>query len=352
MRGWQAIPQQLILKLTYCILFLVLSSSFIIAMLFRDTLSLGVLKIFYVIGTTWLACMLYFTFFFLFTDLIYLANKFIHFLPDSIVLNYRQIQVILCFIFIAVALIIGNYRFNNPVIDTYELKIAKKAGNRKELRIVAISDIHLGLSIDKGKLKKYVAKINDLKPDVILIGGDLIDNSIRPLNEEHLENELNKMDASLGIYACLGNHEYISGVEKSLAFFSKTKINVLIDQAVCVDSSFWVIGRDDRSNLRRHFIEDLVKKIDLSLPILLLDHQPYYLDEAQRNGIDFQFSGHTHNGQIWPGNLIVKKVYELGYGYKLKGKTHVYVSSGLGLWGPMFRIGSKSEIVVFNIYFE
>jgi len=115
-----------------------------------------------------------------------------------------------------------------------------------------------------------------------------------------------------------------------------------------VDSSFYIIGREDRSTPSRKTISELVKNLDKTKPLILLDHQPFHLEEAEDNNIDFQFSGHTHNGQFVPGVFFVNKMYELGYGFMKKGNTNYYVSSGLGLWGPQYRIGTQSELVVIN----
>ena len=297
--------------------------------------------------------MVYFFLFFLITDIIALFNHWLHFLPENITVHFRQIQVYGASAIIAVMLIFGYYKFSHPSINTYDIKINKKAGERKELRVVGISDIHLGLSIDKKRLSQYVDQINVLNPDIIVIAGDLIDNSIRPLNSERMEEELNRLNAPLGIYMCLGNHEYISGIDSSLDFLKKTKITLLADSVAYIKNSFWVLGRNDRiaGNLRRP-LADLLAKTNKDEPIFLLDHQPFHLEDAEKNGVDFQFSGHTHNGQLFPGNLIAKKIFELGHGYKRKGNLHVYVSSGLGLWGPLFRIGTESEIAVFNVKFD
>lgn len=110
-----------------------------------------------------------------------------------------------------------------------------------------------------------------------------------------------------------------------------------------------MVGRDDRSNHQRKKLTEIVSGLDHKKPIILLDHQPFHLKEAEENGVDLQISGHTHNGQFFPGQFFVKRMYDLGYGYMKKGKTHYYVSSGLGLWGPQFRIGTQSEIVVINL---
>ena len=125
---------------------------------------------------------------------------------------------------------------------------------------------------------------------------------------------------------------------------------MLIDDAVQVDNSFWVIGRNDRSQ-KRKMLPELIAHTDTTQPLILLDHQPYLLRDAEKNGIDLQISGHTHNGQVWPINLLVKRIFEVGYGYKQKGNTHIYTTSGLALWGAPARIGTQSEMVVFNLQF-
>jgi predicted MPP superfamily phosphohydrolase len=249
--------------------------------------------------------------------------------------------------------IYGYYHFNHPKIVEKDITISKKAGYFKELKIVGISDLHLGINLGKKQMKRYVKLINDQHPDLILIAGDIIDNTPRPLEKEKMWEEFEQLHAPLGTYACLGNHEYMSDIEPSLAFINKTNIRLLTDDAALVYNSFWIIGRDDlQGNPNRKPLPDLLAKTDTTLPLILMDHEPYHLEEAEQYGIDLQFSGHTHDGQLWPGSLLVKKIYELACGYMKKGNTHYYVSSGLGLWGPLFRIGTDSELVVINIRFE
>ncbi len=350
-KGWHVVSAHLIPRIVYSVIFWTIANLFIVAMVFRNTWPIDCLKVIYAIGTTWLACMMYFLLFFLITDIIGLLNRWLHFLP-ALPVSYRMVQIVLSSTVILALLVTGYFRFTHPAIDTYQLKIDKKAGERKELRVVALSDLHLGLLIDKKRLQGYIDKINALHPDVVFIAGDVVDNSTRPLNEEKMYEEFQRLNAPLGVYMCLGNHEYISGIDSSLEFLRKTGIHLLVDSVAEVDHSFYVIGRDDHSNVKRKSLKNMVAEIDSSKPVFLLDHQPFYLEDAEKNGVDFQLSGHTHNGQLWPGNLIVKSMYELGHGYKQKGKTHIYVSSGMTLWGPLFRIGTQSEITVFEITFE
>lgn len=222
----------------------------------------------------------------------------------------------------------------------------------RSLKIVAVSDIHLGYGTDKTMLKGYVERINALQPDLILIGGDLIDNSVVPLRAERMEEELSQLKAPLGIYMVPGNHEYISGIEESIDFIRQTPITLLRDTAVTLPNGIQLVGRDDRHNSRRQSLEELTANLAPSRPVILLDHQPYHLKQTEDAGVDLQFSGHTHHGQIWPLSLVTDYLFELSYGYKSFGNSHIYVSSGLSLWGPPFRIGTDSELVVFDITFK
>ena len=114
-----------------------------------------------------------------------------------------------------------------------------------------------------------------------------------------------------------------------------------------MNDDLYLAGRDDKHNPNRKELKDLLSTT-ANKPVIVLDHQPYHLEDAANNNVDLQISGHTHNGQFFPANLVVKSMFELGYGYLRKGNTHFYVSSGLGLWGPQYRLGSRSEMVVVN----
>jgi predicted MPP superfamily phosphohydrolase len=233
-----------------------------------------------------------------------------------------------------------------------EIIIRKSAGNYRELKIVGLSDLHLGENIDKNRLKQFIQQINSQNPDMVFIAGDIVDNNIFPLMQEKMWEEFAQISAPLGVYACLGNHEYISGVEPCMDFFRKTDIQLLVDSAALINNSFWLIGRDDlQGNPERKSLSDLVTETDTIRPLFLLDHEPMNLNDAAQNGIDLQFSGHTHRGQLWPFSLLIERMYEVSYGYFRNGNTQYYITSGIGLWGPPFRIGTDSEIIVFNIRF-
>jgi predicted MPP superfamily phosphohydrolase len=171
-----------------------------------------------------------------------------------------------------------------------------------------------------------------------------------PVIKQNMAEELRTIKARYGVFAINGNHEHYAETPTATADYLKSAgIKVLRDEVCLVDSSFYIVGRDDRSNSQRKSLAELVKGLNQSMPRILMDHQPNYLEEAEKNGIDLQISGHTHNGQFFPGNFLVKYMNELAYGYSKRGKTHYYVSSGLGLWGPQYRIGTQSELVVINL---
>ncbi|GHV59412.1 metallophosphatase [Bacteroidia bacterium] len=354
-KGWKVLPASPMAKWMYSILYFVLYSSFILAMLGRNRLPLEIQKTLYLPGTIWLGAMLYLTLWFFITDGSYLLYKLIP--PGKKKrkqpLEFRRIQVWGGYALTVLILANGYYRFSHPAVVEKTIEIRKSGGNYRNLKIVAFSDIHLGIAIDKKRLQSYVQFINNQHPDLILIGGDVVDNNVLPLNLENMQEELNRLQAPLGVYMCLGNHEYMSGITSSLKFLQKTQIRLLVDETIPIDNSFWIIGRDDtHGNHHRQPLKALVAQTNPLQPIILIDHEPWFPNEAVENRIDLQFSGHTHYGQMWPLNHIVNRVFTIGYGYRQIENTHIYVSSGLGLWGPPFRIGTQSEIAVFNLQFD
>ena len=355
-RGWQALSSTPSLKPFYCIAFVICCLSFIAMMFGEGNFPDGITAIIYPIGATWLAAMLYFTMCIVFFDILRTINHFIPIFPAVFVANYAKTKLIvlsLSIVVVAITLIIGYYRFTHPVVINLDLNVEKKAGKRKELHIVMASDIHLGHMIKEKRLKKYVEQINSLNPDIVLLAGDIIDRDLNFIIKNDICAEFKNLNAPLGIYAILGNHEYISRhIDDAVDYMQKSGINVLRDSVALIDSSFYVIGRDDHSNPHRNQLSTYTSTIDKSLPVIMLDHQPYHLEDAENENIDLQLSGHTHNGQLFPLNFVTKNMYEVSYGYKAKGKTNIYVSSGLGLWGPPFRIGTKSEIVSITLKFQ
>jgi uncharacterized protein len=352
-RGKQALPKNTVIQVTYTAVFLILSLSFFVAVLFENKLPVTIGAIFENIGGYWLIVFLYFLVAVIFADLLRLTDHFIHIFPKGIKTNYSQVKLIYfssVILILMVFSIIGYIRFNNPQTVKLDLNIAKNGERKDDLTLVAVSDIHLGNLIRKNRLEKYVSLINKQNPDIILIAGDLFDRNLRSVKAQNMDAVLKQLHARYGVYAVLGNHDYFSNVDSSIELIARSGIKLLRDSAITIDNKFVLVGRDDFSNRNRKPIINIISGIDRSLPVILLDHQPVNLNEAVENNIDLQISGHTHNGQIYPFNFLVAKFHDLTYGFRKTGNTNFYVSSGLGLWGAPIRLGSQSELVKINIH--
>ena len=307
-----------------------------------DTLPLSLAQWSYEIGTSSIMVMLYLVMLFLVLDL----GRLMHLVPRSLVYHNWQSALVI-FVMIFGIFLYGNLHYKNKVRVPLELKSSKPLP--REYRAVMLSDLHLGYHNPRQEFARWVDMINAEKPDFILIAGDIIDGSMRPLLEEKMAEEFHRLKAP--VYACLGNHEYYAGEPRAQQFYKDAGIHLLIDEAATIDSSIVIVGRDDRTNMRRKPVKDLVNGlVNVQSPyIIVLDHQPYNLDRSEAAGVDFQLSGHTHRGQVWPISWITDHIYECSWGSHQRGSTQYYVSSGIGIWGGKFRIGTQSEYVVATI---
>ncbi len=217
------------------------------------------------------------------------------------------------------------------------------------LRVVQVSDLHIGPLIDGVWLNHVVDQINELKPDMIVITGDLVDGSIADLAAQ--VEPLAKLQAPEGIYFITGNHEYYSGAEEWCAHVASLGIRVLRNEWVRINTprgSFDLAGVDDfaaRQHGGKNITETLAER-DAARPVILLAHQPKDVHEAAANNVDLQLSGHTHGGQIWPFNLLVylQQPFTEGLHRYKETATQIYVSAGTGFWGPPMRLGTTAEI--------
>lgn len=347
-RAWTIIPTSNIARICLIALAIILIGSVILTFAVGEHLPISVTSVLYTIGTSWIFIFLYFVIFNLLMDLIR-ATRLV---PKNTLSHYTQdnwLSFGLMVGFIGLLMLCGYLKYRIKERVEIPIAINKELQKNDSLKIVAISDLHLGYNIGKKELQGWVRLINREEPDVVLIAGDILDNSIRPVMKEDLALDLREIKARYGVFAIMGNHDYMAGVENSAKFMHEANIKLLRDETVLVDSTFYIVGRDDKTNSRRKSLDQLMGSIDKTKPIILLDHQPYNLEEAEKNGIDFQFSGHTHRGQVWPISLITDAIYEDSYGSLKKGNTNIYVSSGIGIWGGKFRIGTQSEYTVINI---
>lgn len=350
-RGYQSLGDYKIGKYIYLISSIGLFILFIYTLGYGDTHHTSLANILYFISYTFFIILVYLFILFIIIDIFLLINHLFIKLPPDIISKTKLWGLIIGGGIIIITLFIGNYKFNNPKVVNLSLE-SNKPKTGKSIRIVAASDLHLGHYINKNKLQKYIALINSQNPDLVLFAGDIFDKNLYSVSEQSMDEEFQSIKSKLGVYAISGNHDYYGqGMERNFDYLSSAGVEVLLDSVSLINNNLYIIGRKDKMAESRKDLEELTKDLDPSIPIILLDHQPYKLEEAERLNIDLQISGHTHNGQFFPINLIEKLIYELPYGYKKKSNTHYYVSSGLGIWGPQYRIGSVSEILVVNFHY-
>jgi predicted MPP superfamily phosphohydrolase len=341
-------------RILYTSIFIFLSVSFVASVFLEraDIIILG--KPLSWIGGFWLGAFVYFLLIIVAIDFLRLVNHFILIFPSLTTASPKRTAFVIAIcstIFVTILVLYGFVNAHIIRVRTIDITIPKKAGRYAVLNIVAASDIHLSSIIGRSRIESIVRKINLLSPDIVLLPGDIVDGDLNPVIDQNSGEALRKIKAPLGVYAITGNHEYIGGVEKACKYISEHGVRMLRDSSVFVDESFYIVGRDDLSSRKRRPLTELMEGVDTRYPVILMDHQPFHLEEAIKNGVDLQLSGHTHYGQLWPFNYITKAVYELAYGYRRNGMTHFYVSSGVGTWGPPLRVVADPEIVRLRIRF-
>lgn len=244
----------------------------------------------------------------------------------------------------------GIINFKTIRASFYTINVPARSSGLKHLKIAFASDIHLQERTDIKFVKRIVDKIEEIKPDLMIFGGDIVEGEGDVRKTTQYLTMLRSIQAPYGVYTVLGNHEFYAG-QSDGSFFDRAGMTVLCDSAVVIDNSFTLAGRCDSHLSSRKSVHDLLVSAPDSLPLILVDHRPTDFDRVIMTKADVQLSGHTHNGQLFPINLITRKVYELSWGYMKKRNTHFFVSSGASLWGPHVRTTGKSEIMVIDIDF-
>ena len=360
LRGWQVISAYPVLKSVYAVLFVIIAYGYVLAKVLYKYLHPLAYDILLGVGAIWFAFLAYFILSLLLIDIVRLFYGWFHFFPSIITNNYetaKRFTAIIVIALVGLIVFLGNLNKRNIEIRTLEISIPKGNSKLDELNIVMASDIHLSPIDGERLLVKIVDKMNSLNPDIILLAGDIVDDKAKVLDERGIGESFRKLKSKYGVYSINGNHEFINGVDSCVRYAEKFGIKFLRDGYELIDSSFYVIGREDSSmpqftGKQRKSLEEIVKNIPANYPKILLDHTPFKLEQAQQNKIDLQLSGHTHHGQIWPANIVTSMIYEISWGYKKKENVHYYVSSGAGTWGPPVRTGSSSEIVNIRIKFQ
>jgi predicted MPP superfamily phosphohydrolase len=265
--------------------------------------------------------------------------------------NRFKIAGLTVILFISVAVVIGGIiNFNTIRTSEYRINVPGKSSKLNHLKIAFVADFHLKETTNVRFVEKFIKRIETIEPDLMLFGGDIIEGDRQDEKLNIFENLLKGIRTKYGVFGVLGNHEHYSGQDKG-GFFDKSGISVLADTLEVIDRSFNLGGRNDSHISTRKNIDELMKSVIDSLPMILVDHRPTELEQVSKTSVDVQLSGHTHDGQLFPINLITGRVYPLSWGYLKIRNTNFFVTSGIQLWGPPVRTTGKSEIIVINITF-
>ena len=352
---WRITPIGWPLKLAITSAFLVWMASFFVSFIMMERFPIKVATVLYEVGGTWLIVFLYLLVIFLMIDIMSLFH-----MPVKTFLKNSWAGTFSVFGIVAMVMIAGGLQYHRKSREVLTITTSKPL--ERPLTIVMASDLHVGYHNRRVEIARWVDFINAEKPDLVLIGGDIIDRSLRPVLEGEYSEEFRRIQTP--VYTVLGNHEYYSSnprmmkdgtsgssnegsAMKDVEHFFRDAGIVMLRDSVVHFGGVDIIGRDDRMSRHRAKLKELTA--GLKGFTILLDHQPYHLEEAEEAGIDFQFSGHTHYGQVWPLSWITRIMYEQPWGHHRRGNTRYYISSGLGIWGPKIRIGTRSEYLVVKL---
>ena len=353
-RGYQAFPPKKAVHVPFILFFVFELFLYFTGYFFYKDLPDNILHPIMLICNTWYISSIYVTIGLLGLDLIRLSHQIRPWYPEILKKHWNTVKLSLfpVFIFAVAGLMIQGYHHAiYPVVKHVFIHIPKVAEGRDSLTIALMSDLHIGESVRKENVRRFVALCNAEHPDLVVIAGDIMDYESRHARNERIEEDLNRLNAPLGVYMTLGNHEYRANRFAKLRWLEQTGGTLLVDSVAMPDSTFYLIGRDDFINGKRATLESLMQGLDLTKPVIVVDHQPVSVREVVHNKCDIGLYGHTHNGQYWPFPLFLKFVFEFPYGYFSKRNSHIYVSSGIGFAGPPYRVGTRSELVILHVAF-
>ena len=267
----------------------------------------------------------------------------------------------------------GLVHAQQPKLVNYDIELENEAAEGESLKIVLLADLHLSVNSKIKATEKMVELVNECDPDIIVIAGDIFTSNFDGLKDpDKYSAALSRMHAKYGVYAVCGNHDVdenliggfsISPISQAFRtpemekFFADSGFNVLYDESTDIGNGLCTLaGRIDGEKAGdgtadRLSPDELLQNTDKSKPVIVLQHEPIEFKSLADSGADLILCGHTHNGQIFPGNLVVPFFNENGYGVKeLYGATTV-VTAGVGYYGPPMRLGTDSEVTVINVKF-
>ena len=266
----------------------------------------------------------------------------------------------------------GIVNAQNLKVTTYDVTV-DKSSKQDELNVVLIADLHLGYSVGVKQMERMVNKINELQPDVVVVAGDIFDNEFSAIyNPVRLAEILRGINSKYGVYAVYGNHDIeedilcgftfsdddvtqVTSIKEMDDFIENCGFTFLYDEAILINDDFYIYGRPDEErpnfgNDSRLEAEKITEGLDLSKLIICVDHEPHDQKKLSAAGVDVDLNGHTHAGQLFPGNIIINFFWDIAYGYKNFDGMHNIVTSGVGLFGPNIRTFTKAEIAQVKIH--
>ena len=340
-------------KKLYTVIYLVLFAIYPLVGNFGEHSSNLVLRYLSVFTGYLLPFYLYLFLFVLLFDLFLLLNLIFRFVSKEKRKSYRFRKYVFSAIIILSAIIVigGAINLNTIRVSEYRVTLPRKKSDMNNLRVVFVSDFHIQQTTRPRFIKQFVDKVNQLNPDVMLFGGDIVEGNGENETTNEVESLFKSIKSKYGSFGVTGNHEFYGGQENG-SFFRKAGITMLYDTVISINNEFYIAGRYDEHFRNRKTVNELLKDVNNNLPIILLDHRPTQLQQVSQTNTDVQFSGHTHYGQLFPINFIINRIYELSWGTMKKGNTHFFVSSGIRLWGPPVKTAGKSELMLVDFSFD
>lgn len=347
-RVWRLIRRPL-LKALFIVAFIAVLGGFPLAESLSHRSAAGAARPVMLAGYYCLPLLLYFVLFVVPADLLLGLARLTRLLSKDTIAKprFRSARLGLYLLVPVVVVGLGIWNYDTIRIKHSTINVPRRSSTVPRFRIVFAADFHLGERTAARFMERFVDRVNAQNPDIVLFGGDMLEGDRRGEDAARFEAQFRRIRSKLGLYAVPGNHEGYAGGRTE--FFERAGIRLLTDEVVRVDDTLTLAGRNDSRRRGRKAVADLLKDTPRDLPLIVLDHRPLDLDNISLAGADILLSGHTHHGQLFPVNFVTRDRYELDWGYKLKRQTHVFVTSGVQLWGPPVRTTGLSEILVIDV---
>ena len=350
-------------KVPFAVVYLFMALSPVIAFLLPKSAVAIVIRR---ISTYWIGIMLYSLLYVVLFDLLRLIAK--HTKLKNTLLFSRGSVISIGSVVVACAVatcLYGIFNARNIKVNEYSVTVNKSCGSDKHLKAVLVADLHMGYAIGVDHITNMVEKINQQDADIVIIAGDIFDNSYDGMDDpEGIKAQLKSIKSKYGVYAVYGNHDIDEKIlmgftfdwggkqlhnEKMTNFMKECNIKLINDESVLINDEFYLVGRRDTDKPgtedgTRAEISELTKDLDKTKPIFVLSHEPDELQKTADAGADIDFSGHTHDGQLFPGNLTIGLFWENPCGMIKKDNMYSIVTSGVGVYGTFMRVGTDAEI--------